>query len=43
LETQRLAAFLFTDVVSSVGIKQRIGDSAYRRLMDRHDDSDLHI
>jgi len=38
LETQRLAAFLFTDVVSSVGIKQRIGDSAYRRLMDRHDD-----
>ncbi len=37
-QTSSLAAFLFTDIVDSTGLKSRLGDSGYARVLRLHDE-----
>jgi serine/threonine-protein kinase len=37
--TSRIRSILFTDIVDSVGMKRRLGDTAYLRLLERHNNS----
>jgi class 3 adenylate cyclase len=36
--SRRLATVLFTDIVDSTATAERVGDTAWRELLDRHDD-----
>lgn len=36
--SRKLATVLFTDIVDSTGNAERVGDAAWRDLLDRHDD-----